>query len=299
MSVQTKQQMEALNYFKAHADEWRSKAKGAENNQVNIVQQRNNYALEVASEHPSLKSFLDVGCGTGELVCDMAKRGINAVGVDYAQEMIDLAFEKAQKEYIQPVTFTCCSIFDFEMSTEDYDFVSANGFIEYISPNELSVFFDLVAGALAPGGSFVVGSRNRLFNLFSMNDFTLRELQGRDLELLIQEAVMWTTRNDFSDVLSCACAALQLPYTKHKNTGVNVSTRYQYTPLQLIKSLHEKGLSIAEVYPIHIHAMTPVFGSVHPEIHEPIATMLQSYARHSKGLLPNSSSFMLHVKKSN
>ena len=293
----TTQQQEALDYFRKHAEDWRSKADGLDSARVNIIEQRNGYVLQVADEHPAIRSSLDIGCGTGELVCDLAGRGVDATGVDYAPEMIDLASRKAQEEGTSQAKFECSSIFDFEMHSERYDLISANGFIEYISQQEMQTFFDLVAQALTPGGSFVVGSRNRLFNLVTMNEFTLQEAGSGDIELLLKEAVQWTNANQMLDVVSAESAPLQAHETEHTKTGVDVTTRFQYSPLQLMTLLKNKGLQTVEVYPVHIHGVPPSFKQVHPQIHASIANLLQTHSRHGMQLLAHASTFMLHVKK--
>lgn len=294
----TTQQREALEYFKEHANDWRSKALRLGGTNVNVIEQRNEYVLQVADEHPAIHSFLDVGCGTGELVCQVAKRGIDSLGVDYAQDMINLASQKAHDEDIEHARFVCCSIFDFETQKGSYDLVSANGFIEYVSQQEMNAFFDFVVEALVPRGSFVVGSRNRLFNLVSMNNFALQELDDvGTLDLLVREAIKWTTANELAEVLSADCAPLQPHNTEHAKTGIDVTTRFQYTPLQLIRLLHARGLKAVEVRPVHIHGVTPSFKQMKPEVHVSIANLLQAYSRHGMQLLAHASSFMLHVKK--
>ena len=295
-TMTTKQQQETLEYFRKHAEDWRSKAVGGRNDKANVIEQRNEYILQVEDERPVTR-FLDVGCGTGELVCDTARRGIDATGVDYAPEMIDLASKKAQDEGITRAKFVCSSIFDFDMQREGYDLISANGFIEYISQQEMLAFFELVADTLAPGGSFVVGSRNRLFNVVSMNDFTLQEIAAGDIDLLLRETVKWTTAQEMLKVGSAECAPLQAPETEHAKTGIDVTTRFQYSPFQLINLLQDKGLRAVEVYPVHIHGATPAFCKANMELHASIANLLQGYARHNTQLLALASTFMLHVKK--
>jgi len=293
----TKQQKEALDYFRKHAEDWRSTAVGLGSAKVNVIEKRNEYVLQVSDERSATRSFLDVGCGTGELVCQMAKHGVDATGVDYAPEMIDLASKKARDEGIPRAKFMCSSIFDFEMHSERYDLISANGFIEYVSQQEMQTFFDLVAQALTPEGSFVVGSRNRLFNLVTMNDFTLQETESGDIDLLLREAVKWTTAKEMVGVVSAESAPLQAPETEHTKTGIDVATRFQYSPFQLITLLQARGLRAVEVYPVHIHGVTPSFIEANPEVHTSIANLLQAHARHNTQLLANASTFMLHVKK--
>ena len=43
----TKQQQETLEYFRKHAEDWRSKAVGSRNDKANIIEQRNEYILQV------------------------------------------------------------------------------------------------------------------------------------------------------------------------------------------------------------------------------------------------------------
>lgn len=293
----TKQQDEALDYFRKHAGDWRLKADGMKAAEVNIIEQRNDYVRQVIGGRSSTKSFLDAGCGTGELVCAAAARGVNSTGVDYSPEMIDLAQKKAAAEKLSCAKFVCSSIFDFKLQRAGYDVISANGFIEYISLQQMEQFFDVVAEALAPGGSFVVGSRNRLFNLVSMNGFTLQEVEAGSVEMMIKEAVKWTTAKGMVEVTGAECGPYQAPETEHPVTGIKVATRFQYTPFQLIDLLQKRDLRAVEVYPVHIHGVTPAFASDNAPIHVSIANLLQPFGRHGTQLLAHASSFMLHVQK--
>jgi 2-polyprenyl-3-methyl-5-hydroxy-6-metoxy-1,4-benzoquinol methylase len=293
----TKQQQETLEYFNRNARDWRSKASADGFSKINIIRQRNDFVLAVASERPSTKAFLDVGCGTGELVCDMSARGIRSVGVDYAPEMIELATAKARETAVENVEFICSSIFELPIEDGSYDLISANGFIEYISLDQMRDFFVRAARALSPGGSLVVGSRNRLFNLMSMNDYTRAEIAGRSTELLLEESIALSTADGLADLANVATVELQPPDTEHARTVIDVSTRFQYTPLQLTRLVEESGLQASEIYPVHIHAAPPSFRARHPETHASVANLLQEFARGGLNLLPHASSFMLHAVK--
>jgi len=291
------QKEEALRYFRDHAEEWQNKAKASGEGKVNIIQQRNGYVIEIIKDRKQTKSILDVGCGTGDLVCDLAKQGINSTGVDFAQDMIALALNNVKEEQLEKAHFECCSIFDFDFSKQNFDVISANGFIEYISQDELSEFFDIVYDALALNGSFVVGSRNRLFNLFSLNTFTHKELNGSDVETLLKESAALASGKKIEEISRKKAVSLQKHDIKHTKTGIDVTTRYQYTPLQLLNMLNDRGFEAVEIYPIHIHSAPPIFKDKHPEIHASISNLLQAYARQCSELIPFSSSFMLHVQK--
>jgi 2-polyprenyl-3-methyl-5-hydroxy-6-metoxy-1,4-benzoquinol methylase len=293
----TKQQDETLRFFREYAENWHNKAINKNQYTLNVIKQRNDYVLHVIKHRRATKTALDVGCGSGDLVCDIARMGIDATGVDFAQEMIDIARAKARQDDLAKAQFHCASIFDFELGKNKYDCISANGFIEYISLEELDKFFDLTHAALNPGGSLVVGSRNRLFNVFSLNQFTLDEIDHGLAVLLLQEAMAVAAGVGFAELGSMAIAPLQAADATHLNTGINVSTRYQFTPAQLIKILTAKGLVIKQLYPIHIHGVPTAFTKNNPEVHHSISNLLQNYAFEHRSLIPFASSFMLHAEK--
>jgi 2-polyprenyl-3-methyl-5-hydroxy-6-metoxy-1,4-benzoquinol methylase len=295
--MSSRQQKEALHYFKTHAQEWQKKAQSSDQQKVNIIRQRNQYVLKVLKERSETRVVLDVGCGTGDLVCEIAEQGITAIGIDYAKEMIDIALMKKQDLQLETAHFECCSVFDRDFYEQEFDVIAANGFIEYLSLIELSDFFDIVCRILAPRGSFIVSSRNRLFNIFSMSTFTLMEMDGRYLEALMNEAIAIVSGTEIKELMTIKPASLQKTGTKHERTGVDVSTRFQYTPVQLMRMLDERSLKTIELYPIHIHGVHPAFKDKYPEVHTSISDLLQNYAEKNLELLPFSSSFMVHAQK--
>jgi SAM-dependent methyltransferase len=65
-----------------------------------------NYSLEIEyivdiiiKKHPNAKTILDIGCGTGIHANLLATKGYHVVGVDFSNEMINIANEKINKEY--------------------------------------------------------------------------------------------------------------------------------------------------------------------------------------------------------
>jgi 2-polyprenyl-3-methyl-5-hydroxy-6-metoxy-1,4-benzoquinol methylase len=291
------QQEQALQYFNEHAEDWLEKAKAPGERKVNNIRQRNGFVLEVIKDREKTSAMLDIGCGTGDLVCDAAKLGIDAIGVDFAEDMIKLSVEKAQEDQLENAHFECCSIFDFDFTTKQYDVIAANGFIEYISQKELGNLLDIIYDALPQNGSFVVGSRNRLFNLSSLNAFTSKELDENNAEALFRESVAIASGKSIEEITKIEPAPLQDPETKHTKTNIDVATRFQYTPLQMVNMVKSRGFEAIEIFPIHIHGVPPAFKAAQPGVHVLVSNLLQTYARQRLELVPFSSSFMLHAQK--
>ncbi len=290
------QEKEALEYFNKCAKEWGEKAAIHSEDFVNITKQRNDYVLKVALGREKTGLVLDVGCGTGELVIDACKQDISAVGIDFAQEMIDICEENAKKESCAGYKFLCSSIFDSPLEANKYDVIAANGFIEYIPYDKFYKFLEICFNALTENGSLVLSSRNRLFNIFSLNKFTQREIDDSNFSLLMKESLKITNLKDLKELFELESAPLQKEDTVHPKTGINVSTRYQFTPLQLMNILKSKGFETEQISPIHIHGVLPSFKDKHPKVHAGIANLLQTY-EDDLSLVPNASSFMIHARK--
>lgn len=292
-------QQETLKYFNRHAKDWAKNANAQSLNKVNVIRQRNGFVLKVINERKKTNLFLDIGCGTGDLVCQIASKGINAIGIDFSKEMIDMAKNKAEKSKYTRTTFKCCTFFDFSFEPDTYDVISANGFIEYISYKELNLLLSLCRKALKRNGSLVLGSRNRLFNVFSLNEFTKEEISTGNINQLIIESIELMISKNIKELASFKPVPLQKRGKNHPNTGIDVSTRYQYTPVQLINILKKSDFKTKEIYPVHIHGIPPNMKDKYPAIHRVISNYLQEWSNRNERfyLIPQSSSFMIHAIK--
>ena len=74
MIKNTKQQNQTKDYFDKSAKEWQKKSNNL-NIKIPVIQQRNSYVYDhVKKSKTKIKKFLDVGCGTGELVFQVSKK---------------------------------------------------------------------------------------------------------------------------------------------------------------------------------------------------------------------------------
>ena len=288
-----RQQRQTLSYFSEMAGDWRAKAEGRVH-EVNVITQRNAVVVVEARRRAVLRRALDVGCGTGELVCELAAMGAEAIGVDLAPEMVELSRTKAAAEGATGASFVHASIFDYTPEGV-FDLIAANGFIEYISPDQLREFLVKVRVLLAPGGTFVVGSRNRLFNAFSLNDYTRLEIEAGSLQTLVEEALI------LADVPGAVEAVDALrdrqtvipPFKEHPSTGIGVATRHQYVPSEMMRMCADAGLRPARLAGVHFHGVGAAMAKRRADLHAPLAHLIFEQAAESPQLLPFSSTFML------
>ncbi|MDE6742435.1 MAG: class I SAM-dependent methyltransferase [Lachnospiraceae bacterium] len=138
----------------------------------------------------SLKLF-EAGCGTGQLIQEIAGQypQINYLGIDAAQNMIELAKESAKGENIR---FQTCPIENFA-STEKYDIILCTHAFPYFPNKEetLCKFADLCN----PGATvIIVNSSTNSFKDLMINFFLkattskARYLSVKEMKVLFQNA---------------------------------------------------------------------------------------------------------------
>lgn len=291
------QQEQALQYFRSAADEWQAKSTHG-SGIYRVVEGRNRAAIDVVDRTKDARRFLDVACGTGQLVVEVAQRGLDAEGIDFAAEMIARCEANAQQSGVS-ARFICASFFDTEFDNDAYDVISALGFIEYISPRETDEFLGRAASMLRVGGAIVLGSRNRLFNAFSLNDYTRLEIESGMLGILVAEATVLHS-NPTTDAALLALRRYERidpQPDRHPITGIPVETRYQFAPADLICRLRRVGLKPKTLFPVHFHGLPPNVKGERLELHSKIATAATDIGFRDHRLVPFSSSFVVEARK--
>ena len=98
---------------------------------------------------------LDLGCGTGSLTELLAARGYDMIGIDYSEEMLELAAGK-RAESGQDILYLCQDMREFELYGTVRAVVSICDCINYITdPADLAEVFSLVNNYLDPQGIFI------------------------------------------------------------------------------------------------------------------------------------------------
>ncbi|MBS7402508.1 MAG: class I SAM-dependent DNA methyltransferase [Oscillospiraceae bacterium] len=104
----------------------------------------------------TVKTLLDVGCGTGTLTCIMAQRGYEMIAADSSVDMLCVAREKAAElqNAAQPL-FLCQSMTELDLYGTVDAAVSCLDAVNYLPPEDMSDFFELLHLFIEQGGLFI------------------------------------------------------------------------------------------------------------------------------------------------
>ena len=102
-------------------------------------------------------SVLDVGCGTGELACRLARRGIEVTGVDPARASVDIARSKPDADSVRWIDGT---VDDARLASAEMATMTGNVAQVFLSDAEWASTLTGVARCLRPDGVFVFETRD-------------------------------------------------------------------------------------------------------------------------------------------
>ena len=131
-------------------------------------------------------TVLDAGCGTGEILVHLLRKGHRAFGCDLSQGMIDVSQRKIAKLGLK-AGLVKTSLEDLRAyKTKSFDAVFAMGVFPYIREDAESACYAEILRVLRPGGLFVSAHENELFDVFTFNKYTLRFFE-RNIYPLIRQ----------------------------------------------------------------------------------------------------------------
>ncbi|MCH9679887.1 MAG: class I SAM-dependent methyltransferase [Deltaproteobacteria bacterium] len=114
------------------------------------------YQRKLAATYEHLRPsdvVLDIGCGTGSLVLDLAPRVSEIHGADLSEGMVAIANRKARAQGADNVTFHTCTVDQLEFAAESFDVICAYNILHLVDDRHRAL--RTIMGLLRPGGKFI------------------------------------------------------------------------------------------------------------------------------------------------
>lgn len=184
---------------------------------------------------------LDLGCGTGNMTMELARRGTEMIGVDLSADMLAVAGEKAKAQGLD-ILYLNQDMTEFELyGTVDF-VVSSLDCVNYITnKNALKKVFRLVNNYLDPGGLFI----------FDINtEYKLSSVLGSNAFVSDGEEIFWAWQNCY-DKKSRLCDFYLTFFEKEGESYRRfdeVHTERAYSARELTALLEQAGLKVEGVF---------------------------------------------------
>jgi len=234
------------------------------------IQEEDNYSplyyrLEIIKQLlpnlPKGKAF-DAGCGGGVLLEYLLKNGYNCAGCDLSSKMVQNTKDKIKKVTDEEVMILNTSLDKLhDIKNSQFDIVFSLGVFTYISDELEEKSYLEIKRILKPNGIFISGHQNELFNLYSMNKYTIN-FYDNFFELFkdkVDRNELSMLKKDFEKLLRDHNKPnVNTPSNKNENKSTrDYIFRREENPLTYNKKLTKYGFESMDNYYYNFHAMPP------------------------------------------
>lgn len=124
---------------------------------------------------PKGGAVLDMACGVGYITCYLAKNGYSAEGFDVSEKGIERSKSLAERLSLDSSMFSLMDQSYLKgLKDHSFDAVLGMGFLRYLAKDEQAWTYKHVRRILKPSGKLVITHQNQLFEMFALNDGTLK-----------------------------------------------------------------------------------------------------------------------------
>ena len=245
---------------------------------------------------------LDAGCGGGNLVAELARCGYCVHGLDLAPSMVE-----ATRSVIGALPADVaerCDVRQGDIEALPYpdtffDAAVASGVFEYLTTDQQAL--RELRRVLKMEGIVLISFRNRSFNTYSANSYTLRELESGQLEPLLESVISDIQKDarriagkaqDFYQDLQKAVGRLaqcppsainasQLAVLSDKQAKAfweKTMERRQHTVAEVETVAREARFALEQVFFFHFHPLPPMVRELMPEVYDALALAMESFS---------------------
>ncbi len=263
-------------HFDIHAKNWLADSYVGTGFDYPTALHRARVVSRVLKGHGEELSVVDLGCGGGNLACEVALDGHTVTGIDFSPRMVEIANQRRNEATAAVrgrVVFKVSDLLKNNLPAANFDAVTSLGVIGYLKNDE--VLLGEMHRLLKPGGIAIVSCRNRLFNINSLSFRTRQEIDAGTASALLDEMenyvrpVSSQAADAFVDRLRQLPDVLPLAVTDAGKNVVpsedgasqgpsspNIEAR-QHTPAMLEATARGLGFETMSTHGIHPHLIDP------------------------------------------
>lgn len=277
----------SIDYWNRNAVKWKDIAYDKGLNYVNFPtsEQRGKIVINEIIRLSDGKddSILDIGCADGDLLISLISNGFyNVKGIDNSQGMVNEARKRLKDiatNLNEDEIFILGDADQLELS-DKYDFISAMGLIEYLI--NVNSFFSHICDCLDDDGVAFIESRNKLFNLFSANQYTAESNISQLLDEL-EKSRSYSPITDDADIEGLIVevynhVCVESDFNSSQPDSFKEKYPFelpQYSPYEFNCILANHGLKIRHIVYYHAHPFPPVFQKVAKTVFNKLALAMQ------------------------
>lgn len=181
--------------FKNPGDKWYRSQKKERRENPHLYRGYHKKFLKLYKNILQGKTVLDVGCGRGELLSELQKKGCDCWGIDFNESVINVAknYFGLEKVFVSDLNYF---FDDKKINFPKFDIITSFEVMEHL--DDPSCFIKGIAKLLKPGGSLIISvpSRKRLLVDSYVWDFPPSHLSRWDEKSI----KIFFKRNDFKTV---------------------------------------------------------------------------------------------------
>ena len=188
------------------------------------------------------EELLDLGCGTGSLTIELARRGYDMTGVDISPQMLDVASNKAKAKGVDDILFINQDITQLDLYGTVDGVVSSLDVINHLTDKrQVQRCFNMVSLFLIPKGIFIfdLNTPYKFLNEYANNTYVFESGQS---------TCIW--QNEF-DKRSKICDFYLTFYKKQGELykkSEDYSCERMYSIDEITEMLEKSGMKIKGVY---------------------------------------------------